>query len=118
LRRQVIVQMIKDKESISSPVKRGLEELTKLREQAREQQDELRKLQTELLLILEENVLEMEKYFEKSAEGTVTDQELETLSVRVLLNKHMARYYKLASQQQQLIKEKTTLLGKTTSGRE
>ncbi|WP_224998485.1 hypothetical protein [Cesiribacter sp. SM1] len=110
--------MIKDKDPIASPVNIRLEELNKLRQQAREQQEELRKLQTELLLILEENVLEMEKYFEKSAEGTVTDQELETLSVRVLLNKHMARYYKLASQQQQLIKEKTFLLGKASSGRE
>ncbi|AHM62977.1 hypothetical protein D770_23660 [Flammeovirgaceae bacterium 311] len=118
MRREVSVQMIKDKEPIASPVKTRLEEISHIREQAREKQDELRKLQTELLLILEENVLEMEKYFEKSAAGTVTEQELETLSVRVLLNKHMARYYKLASQQQQLIKEKTYLQGKCASGRE
>ena len=104
--------MIKDKPPIASPVTNRLEELNQIRQQARKQQEELRQLQTELLLVLEENVLEMEKYFEKSAAGDVTDQELETLSVRVLMNKHLARYYKLASQQQQLLKEKVFLNSK------
>ncbi len=78
-----------------------------LREQIRNDVLELRQLQVELLEILEENVMEMERYFEKSADGTVSDQELETLRVRVQLNKHLARYYKLASRHQQLLKEKS-----------
>lgn len=71
-------------------------------------------MQVELLEVLEENVLEMERYFEKSAAGTVTDQELETLRVRVQLNKHLARYYKLASQQQQLLRERVSAEGRAS----
>lgn len=92
------------KQSLSPEQKH--QQLDALREQLRQDQQQLKALQCELLSVLEENVLEMERYFEKSAAGTATEQELETLHVRVQLNRHLARYYKLASQQQQLLKEK------------
>lgn len=97
----------KNRDTVPSQAASSLEQLNKVREQIRKDVLELRTLQVELLEVLEENVLEMEKYFEKSAAGTVTDQELETLRVRVQLNKHLARYYKLASRHQQLLKEKS-----------
>lgn len=99
--------------SINSSHAASLEQLTEIREKIRNDIAELRQLQVELLELLEENVLEMEQYFEKSAEGTVTVQELETLRVRVQLNKHLARYYKLASRHQQLLKEKAAAAGKS-----
>lgn len=104
----------KNRETAPSQNVTSLEQLAKAREQVRNDVLALRQLQVELLEVLEENVLEMEQYFEKSAAGTVTDQELETLRVRVQLNKHLARYYKLASRQQQLLKEKAS--SKATPG--
>lgn len=98
----------KNREKVHPSQISQLEQLNLVREQIRKEVEELRALQVELLDVLEENVLEMEQYFEKSAAGNVSEQELETLRVRVLLNKHVARYYKLASRQQQLLKEKAT----------
>lgn len=102
----------KNRDTAPSQAANSLDQLNKVREQIRNDVLELRQLQVELLEVLEENVLEMEKYFEKSAAGTVTNQELETLRVRIQLNKHLARYYKLASRQQQLLKEKSTREGR------
>lgn len=102
----------KNRDTAPSQATNSLDQLNKVREQIRNDVLELRQLQVELLEVLEENVLEMEKYFEKSAAGTVTNQELETLRVRIQLNKHLARYYKLASRQQQLLKEKSTREGR------
>ena len=101
--------------SIHTPQAASLKQLNEIREKVRNDIAELRQLQVELLELLEENVLEMEQYFEKSAAGTVSAQELETLRVRVQLNKHLARYYKLASRHQQLLKEKATAAGKAAS---
>lgn len=101
---------IKEKNFLSeqvSPEQRQAQ-LNAIWEQLRQDQQQLKELQCELMVVLEENVLEMERYFEKSADGTVTEQELETLNVRAQLNKHLARYYKLASRQQQLLKEKAS----------
>jgi hypothetical protein len=102
----------KNRATVSSQEAASLEQLRKVREQIRQDVLELRQLQVELLEVLEENVLEMEQYFEKSAEGTISDQELETLRVRVQLNKYLAKYYKLASRQQQMLKEKSIAEGK------